>query len=113
MASSLGFIEFICEQIARCGVVTYKKMFGEFMVYVNGKPIILVCNDTPFVKINEVTSALIKNKEIGEPYKGSKPHFILDVEDNLLACNVVDELEKITDIPKPKSKQKTKETRIN
>mgnify|MGYP002508609516 FL=1 len=25
-------------------------MFGEFMVYVNDKPIIIVCNNVPFVK---------------------------------------------------------------
>jgi DNA helicase-2/ATP-dependent DNA helicase PcrA len=33
------------------GAVRYKKMFGEYMVYVNEKPILLVCDNTVFVKI--------------------------------------------------------------
>ncbi|MEG2086464.1 MAG: TfoX/Sxy family protein, partial [Clostridia bacterium] len=75
MASSVDFVNFICEQIESCGIVSCKKMFGEYIVYVNAKPIILVCDDTAFVKINEVTNNIIANNEIGEPYDGAKPHY--------------------------------------
>ncbi|MEG2541531.1 MAG: TfoX/Sxy family protein [Clostridia bacterium] len=105
MASSLEFVNFICEQIDSCGMVSCKKMFGEYMIYVNAKPIILVCDDTAFVKINEVTNNIIANNEIGEPYKGAKPHYILDVDDKELLCEVVAELEKIKPLPKPKKKK--------
>ena len=46
MATDKEFIEFACEQIRNAGEVTYKKMFGEYMAYVNGKPILLVCDNT-------------------------------------------------------------------
>ncbi len=39
MASSVEYIEFVCEQIASVGDIRYKKMFGEYMVYVNDKPV--------------------------------------------------------------------------
>lgn len=50
MATSVDFIEYVCEQISGTGLVRYKKMFGEYMVYVNNKPILLVCNNTVYVK---------------------------------------------------------------
>ncbi|HWQ72874.1 MAG TPA: hypothetical protein VN370_11205 [Desulfitobacteriaceae bacterium] len=40
--STTDFIEYVCEQISGTDAVRYKKMFDEFMVYVNDKPILLV-----------------------------------------------------------------------
>ena len=59
MATSVEFIEYVCEQIRGVGEVRHKKMFGEYMVYVNDKPVLLVCNDTVFVKPLE-TLAIVK-----------------------------------------------------
>ena len=42
MATTQDFIEFVCEQIHGNYNIRYKKMFGEYMVYVNDKPILLV-----------------------------------------------------------------------
>jgi TfoX/Sxy family transcriptional regulator of competence genes len=50
MATSVDYIEFVCGQIDEVDAIRYKKMFGEYMVYVNDKPILLVCDDTVFVK---------------------------------------------------------------
>jgi TfoX/Sxy family transcriptional regulator of competence genes len=33
------------------GTITYKKMFGEYLIYLNDKPIVMICNNTAFVKI--------------------------------------------------------------
>lgn len=105
MATSLEFAQYTCEQIENAGSVNYRKMFGEYMIYVNGKPVILICNDTPYVKINEITEKLIENKETGVPYNGAKPHYILDIDNQELACKITRELEKITPLPKPKKKK--------
>lgn len=40
MATTIYFIEYVCEQISSVGAVRYKKMFGEYMVYVNEKPVL-------------------------------------------------------------------------
>ena len=50
MATSKDYIEFVCEQLEGVEGVTYKKMFGEYMVYVNAKPLLLVCDNTVMVK---------------------------------------------------------------
>lgn len=51
MGSTLNFIEYVCNRIAGVGEIDYKKMFGEYMIYVHHKPILLVCDNTMFVKI--------------------------------------------------------------
>lgn len=106
MASSIDFINFICEQIETCGVVTNKKMFGEYMIYLNGKPIILVCDDIAYMKINETTTPLLGDCETGIPYSGSKPYFIVDVDNKELLIETVIALEKITPFPKSRGKKK-------
>lgn len=50
MATSKEYIEFVCESITYTAEIKYKKMFGEYMVYINEKPILLVCDNTAFVK---------------------------------------------------------------
>ena len=33
MASDIGFVEYVCEQIRGAGHVSHRRMFGEFAVY--------------------------------------------------------------------------------
>ena len=51
MASTPEYIEFVCERLAPFGNVRSRNMFGEYMVYLNDKPIITVCDNTVFVRI--------------------------------------------------------------
>ncbi len=104
MATTNEFIEYVCEQICGVGEIRYKKMFGEYMVYVNNKPVIIVCNNTAYVKQLKEICDLMKEAEIGFPYKGAKEHYVLDIDDSELSKNIVVELEKVTPLPKPKKK---------
>ena len=45
MASSPEFVSYICEQLDGLGAVRFRKMFGEYMVYLNDKPVVIVSND--------------------------------------------------------------------
>ena len=40
MSTSADYIKFVCDQIKDFGDIRYKKMFGEYMVYINNKPIL-------------------------------------------------------------------------
>lgn len=105
MATTQDFIEFVCEQIHGNYNIRYKKMFGEYMVYANDKPILLVCDNTVFVKkLNEIEN-LLKNADVGVPYNGAKEHYILDIENNELVSDVIEILERITPLPKKKIKK--------
>lgn len=102
MATSIEFIEYVCEQLGDIGTVTYKKMFGEYMVYLNAKPIFTVCDDTVYVKQVDSVKDLLLDSEKGEPYKGAKICHILDVDDSDLTRQVALAVEKVTPLPKPK-----------
>ncbi|MDR1034043.1 MAG: TfoX/Sxy family protein [Bifidobacteriaceae bacterium] len=106
MATSVEFIEFVCEQIRGTGNIRYKKMFGEYMVWVDEKPILLVCDDTVYVKMLPVLDELMINADKGFPYGGAKEHYILDIDDSETARRVVEELLQVVPVRKPRSKKK-------
>lgn len=79
-------------------------MFGEYMVYVNEKPILLVCDNTVFVKrISELAEAM-ESADSGFPYDGAKEHYVLDIENQELTNRVIGILEPITQLPKKRRK---------
>ncbi len=104
MATSQEFINYVCDQISGIGDIRYKKMFGEFMVYVNDKPVIIVCDNTAFVKKLECIQEEMKDAEVGFPYKGAKEHYVLDIDNSEFCKSVVTEVEKVTPLPKPRKK---------
>lgn len=105
MATTNEYIEYVCEQIKGVGEIRYKKMFGEYMVYVNDKPVIIVCNNTVFVKELDCIKEMMKNAGEGYPYKGAKEHYILDIDNSDFCKTIVSEIEKVTPVPKPKKKK--------
>ncbi len=102
MATSVDFIEFVCDQIKGNYTKRYKKMFGEYMVYINEKPILLVCDNTVYIKRLPELENVMNKASTGIPYKGAREHFILDIEDNDLTEQVIAILEPITPLPKKK-----------
>lgn len=111
MATTVDFIEFVCEQVRGNWDLHYKKMFGEYMVYANGKPVLLVCNSTVYVKQVEALAELMQGAAMGIPYTGAKEHYILDIDNAELSRQVVGILEPITPLPKPRKQKTTGETK--
>jgi len=106
MASDIDFVNYVIDQIKGVGITTYRKMFGEYMVYVNQKPIILICDNTAYVKKLDCVKALLETEETGYPYDGAKEHYILDIDNGETVKNIVKALEKVIPIPKKKTKKK-------
>lgn len=109
MVSDLAFVDFVCAQIQELGNVRYRKMFGDYMVYVNEKAVILVCDNVAYVKMLPEISQLIREAEVGVPYDGAKPHYILDVEHKDFLLKVVRVLEQVLPYPKKKHSKKSKQ----
>jgi len=42
MASDLDYVQYVIDQIKTNGKITYKKMFGEYLIYLNNKPVVMV-----------------------------------------------------------------------
>jgi len=94
----------VCEQLNGIGNVSYKKMFGEYMVYLNGKPVVIVCDDTAFVKKLDCIQEMMEGADTGFPYQGAKEHYILDIDNSDFSKRVILEIEKVTPLPKRKRK---------
>lgn len=105
MATSVDFIEYVVEQIRGTGLIRYRKMFGEYMVYVNDKPILLVCDNTVYVKQLPGLVDIMQGAATGVPYPGAKEHYMLDIDDAAFSQTVVALLEENTPLPKPKKKK--------
>lgn len=106
MSTTVDFIEYICEQISGVGNIRYRKMFGEYMIYVNDKPILLVCDNTVFVKKLDCIAEKMREADTGVPYSGAKEHYILDIENAGFSREIVAMLVPVTPLPKPKTKKK-------
>ena len=61
MASDLNIVEFIVEQMADAGEITFKLMFGDYGVFCEGKIVALICDNKLFVK---QTEALLIEEQI-------------------------------------------------
>jgi DNA transformation protein and related proteins len=78
MASELGYVEYVCDQMSDAGRVTYRKMFGEFAIYCEGKVVALVCDDQLYVKPTPGGRAFIGTPVEAPPYPGAKPSFLIE-----------------------------------
>lgn len=77
MASNQTTVDFILEQISDAGMVSAKKMFGEYGIYCDGKMVALVCDDELFVKMTAAGKAYLGDFLEKPPYKGAKPYFCI------------------------------------
>ena len=89
MGTSESYIGFVCEKLERLGNIRSRKMFGEYMVYLNDKPILTVCDNTVFVKKLPQLADIMKNSDCGFPYDGAKECYILDIENDGLVEEVI------------------------
>ena len=105
MATTQEFADKVCRRMAPFGDVRSRKMFGEYMVYLNDRPVLLVCDNTVFVKRLPELADLMKSAPTGVPYSGSKEHYILDMDDTERATAVLAVLERVTPLPKPRKKK--------
>jgi len=105
MASNKSFADFIVDQIENAGQITYKKMFGEYAVYCDGKVVALICDNRLFVKPTVGGRAFIGDVDEVPPYTGAKLSFLIDdrVEDREWISNLIRITHK--ELPEPKAKK--------
>lgn len=106
MATSADYMDFVCQQIKSFGQVRYRKMFGEYLAYLNDKPILLVCDNSVFVKKLPGLEQLLADAPCGVPYPGAREHYQLDIEDAAMLQKLIPLLEQLTPLPVKKSKSR-------
>ncbi|MEA5108511.1 MAG: transcriptional regulator [Sphaerochaeta associata] len=106
MATTVDFIEFVVSQIDENWQPLYKKMFGEYMVYIHRKPLFLVCDNTVYAKQLENLKDVLAEAEKGFPYQGAKEHYIVDAEDREQLEEVIQILEPLIPVPVKRPRKK-------
>ena len=106
MATTPEFIENLLEQLSDVGELRSRKAFGEYLVYIDDKFILTVCDNIVYVKKLDCLADLMQNAETGSPYAGAKEHYILDLDDLDFAKRIVRLATDATPLPKPKKKSK-------
>ena len=108
MGSTQGFVDYVAEQFAEdCGV-TYKKMFGEYGLFSEGKMFGMICDDRLFMKPTDGGRTFIGDVVEAPPYPGAKPIFL--IEGQIEDAEWLSELVRITtrELPAPKPKKAKK-----
>ena len=90
MASTKEYLDFVLGQIKDMDI-TYKKMMGEYLLYVNGILFGGIYDDRLLIKPAEKARELLPNAEYAIPYDGAKP---------MLFCDFVDDSAQLTEIIK-------------
>ena len=104
MGSTSAFAAYICDQLEGVGAIRSRKMFGEYMIYVDDKPVVLVCDDTVFIKMLPCLKELLAQRPTGNPYEGAKEHYILDPDDRDTLRRAAALAEEVTPLPKKRKK---------
>ena len=106
MATDLEFMEFLADQMAGAGEISYRKMFGEYAVYCGGKVVALVCDNQLFVKPTPGGRAYIGAPVEAPAYPGARNSFL--IEDAFEDREWISALIRITarELPAPKPKRK-------
>lgn len=80
MATSQSTVDFLLDQLSGTGQITTKKMFGEYCLYLAGKPVGFVCDDQLFLKSTNAGRGMIPEVVEGYPYPEAKPHLLITAD---------------------------------
>lgn len=109
MASKIEFVEFVADQMKDAGTITYRKMFGEYGIYCDGKIFAVVCDNQLFIKVTKQGKELYPKLEEAPPYEGAKNYLLVeDVEDKELLVK----LAAVTCSQLPEGKKKGKKKSV-
>ncbi len=112
MATDQNTMNFLLDQLSSLGEASAKKMFGEYCLYLAGRPVGLVCDDQLYLKPTEGVRAMLPKVGEGFPYPGAKPHLLITPdqwEDSEWLCGIVRVTARELPPPRPKTaKRKSK-----
>lgn len=105
MASTLEYVQFVAEQLNNAGIITYKKMFGEYGLYCDGKFFATVEDNQLYVKITKAGKEFMPNAQIASPHEGANYFLISELDDKQFLKILVSKT--CAELPNPKPKKKS------
>lgn len=90
MASGREFVEYAAERLRDAGNISYRKMFGEYGLYCDGKFFGVICEDQLYVKITPEGEKAFPKLPKAPPYEGARDYFFIeDIDDREPVCELV------------------------
>lgn len=104
MSTDSDFIEYLEEQLSGVGNVFFRKMFGEYGVYIGTKVVALVCDNQLYIKPTVAGRNYIDEVIEEPPYPGAKNYFLIDdrIEDREWLSELIRVTAEELPLPKPK-----------
>lgn len=104
MATDQEFVDFLVDQMAGAGEISFRKMFGEYALYRGEKVVALVCDNRLFVKPTAAGRAFIGEPVEAPAYPGAKNSFLIEdaFEDRDWICELIRITARELPAPKPK-----------
>ena len=87
MASSINYLNYVLDLLRKIDNITYKKMMGEYLLYMDGILFGGIYDDRFLIKKTKSNEEDF-NEEI--PYDGAKPMYLIDIEDSDKLSIVID-----------------------
>ncbi len=109
MATDASFMEYVSEQAGLGGRLTYRKMFGEYALYLDGVVVAFACDNQVFLKPTPAGEALAPSAAMLPAYPGSKLYLRLadELDDSELFARLLAATAAALPPPKPKGKAKS------
>lgn len=73
-------LDFLLDQLGDLPGLRTRRMFGEYCVYVDDKPVAFVCDDQLYVKPTPAGQALLPEPVWGKFYDKARPHLLLTAD---------------------------------
>jgi TfoX/Sxy family transcriptional regulator of competence genes len=114
MASDVVFVDYVRDQLGGAGAISFRRMFGEYALYCDGKVVGLVCDNQLFVKPTPAGREFLGADVVeGQPYPGAKPWLLMgeSLDDRTTLCRLIRITADALPMPvpkKPKAKAATK-----
>lgn len=102
MSCSAEFINAVTEILRPLGEARVRMVMGDYVVYLNDKLVATACDNTLYVKQLPAIAELMAGTEVGPPYPGAKPQYVLPLTDPQHVRRVIAALYPILPAPKPR-----------
>lgn len=108
MATDQSFVDYICEQAGLGSHLSFRKMFGEYALYLDEKVVAFVCDNLLYLKPTDAGRAVLGTVSEHPPYPGAKLYFRLgdELDDRLQLQRALRVTADALPRPKPKPKAK-------
>jgi len=108
VAQSLGYVEYVTDQVDDSCNLTHRMMFGGCTLYLDGKVVALICDDQLFVKPTTAGRDFIGDVVEAPAYPGAKNSFLIEdqIDDGEWLTNLLTVTAAELPAPRPRKKKK-------